>query len=403
MQEKDLYKLHYLRKNDPMWFFLDAWYETYLRWKKEGMPVSNLDTRKEILDYLLGDGNHYEWLIPNAAIKGLDPLTLNNGPWAIPVEPPFKEEILEEDSHSIIKKEYDGIIVKISKENPEGMHQYIECPVRDRKTWNEYRKRLNPFSSERFPEGWDIMTEKTVINFPLKENLKGRTFNERDFVIHMVCASLLGTPRNYMGVENLSLAMYDDPILIEEIVEHQMYFSIEIIKQVFKKGIIFDDAFIWEDIAYNKGSIFPINFIKKALVPRYRKIITLLRENGVKVINLDCDGNVYELLPLWIESGINCIYPLEVAAGMDLLRLRKQYGKNLILTGGIDKRELTKGKKEIDDQVSIVKELIKDGGYFVQPDHHMPPDISYENLIYFINEVNKLCQYEDFGKAGISK
>jgi len=65
-------------------------------------------------------------------------------------------------------------------------------------------------------------------------------------------------------------------------------------------------------------------------------------------------------------------------------------------TGGIDKRELSKGKKEIDDQVKIVKELIKDGGYFVQPDHHIPKDIPYDNLAYFINEVNKLGAYPEF-------
>lgn len=393
-RERFMQIAHFERKNDPMWFFFDAWYEAFVRWKKEGMPVSSLDTRQEILGHLLGDGNHYEWLIPNAAIMGIGPL--NNPPWVPLLKPPFEEEILEEDNRTIIKREYDGTIVKVSKENPRAMPQYIEFPVKDRNTWNEFKKRLNPFSKERFPEGWDIMTEKTVTTFPLKEELKGKTLMDRNFVLHMGCASLLGMPRNYMGVENLSLAMYDDPILVEDMIEHQMYFGIEVIKQVFKKGIIFDAAFIWEDIAYNKGSIFPINFIKKALVPRYKKITTILRENGVEVINLDCDGNIYELLPLWIESGINSIFPLEVAAGMDPLKLRKQYGKNLILTGGIDKRELAKGKKEIDEQVSIVKELIKDGGYFVFGDHHLPQDISYENLVYFINEVNKLSQYGEF-------
>ena len=392
-RERFLQIARFERNNDPMWYFFDAWFEAFARWKEEGMHVSSLDSRAEILDYLLGDDNHYEWLIPNAAIMGLGPL--NNPPWVPLIKPLFEEEILEEDSNIIVKREVDGTVVKISKKNPRALPQYVKFPVKDRKTWNEFKKRLDPFTGDRFPEGWDLLTKKTVTTFPLKKELEGKNIMERDFVLHMGCASLLGMPRNYMGMENLSLAMYDDPVLVEDMIEHQMFFGMEMMKQVFKKGVIFDAAFIWEDIAYNKGSIFPISFIKKALVPRYKKITELLKENGIEVITLDCDGNVYELLPVWLESGINSVFPLEVASGMDPLKLRKQYGKNLILTGGIDKRELAKGKNEIDKLVLIVKEMIRDGGYFVFGDHHLPEDISYENLIYFINQVNELGAYTE--------
>jgi uroporphyrinogen decarboxylase len=392
-RERFLKIARFERKNDPMWFFLDAWYEAFVRWKEEGMPVTSL-TRPQILGYLLGYDNSYQWLIPNSAIKGIGPL--NNPPWVPPLEPPYEDEVIEETGTAIIKREFDGTIIKISKANPRAIPQYLEYPVKDRKSWELFKKRLNPFTASRFPKGWDIISKVTVDTFPLKEELEGKHMKERDFVLHMACASLLGMPRNYMGVENLSLAMHDDPNLVEDMIEHQMYFAIETIKLVFRAGVVFDAAFIWEDIAYNKGSIFPIKFIREKLLPRYNKITTLLRENGVEVITLDSDGNIEELLPLWIEGGINCTYPLEVASGMDPLKLRKKYGRNLILTGGIDKRELAKGKKEIDDQVAIVGELIKNGGYFVQADHHIPHDVSYENLVYFINEVNKLCQYPEF-------
>ncbi len=78
-RERFMQIAHFERKNDPMWFFFDAWYEAFVRWKKEGMPVSSLDTRQEILGHLLGDSNHYEWLIPNAAIMGIGPLNNHHG------------------------------------------------------------------------------------------------------------------------------------------------------------------------------------------------------------------------------------------------------------------------------------------------------------------------------------
>ena len=132
------------------------------------------------------------------------------------------------------------------------------------------------------------------------------------------------------------------------------------------------------------------------MAPRYKKITELLRSGGVEVICVDCDGKIDELLPLWLDVGINCIFPIEVASGMDPIKLRKKYGKDLILVGGIDKREIAKGKAEIDIQVAKVKTLIKDGGYFVNGDHHFPEDISYENMVYLINEINDLTEYPEF-------
>lgn len=56
---------------------------------------------------------------------------------------------------------------------------------------------------------------------------------------------------------------------------------------------------------------------------------------------------------------------------------------------------LSKGKNEIDQEVEKVKVLIKDGGYLVNCDHHIPPDVSYENIKYFLNEVHKLSGYNE--------
>ena len=382
------------RSNDPMWWGIDAWIEAFRRWKMEGMPVKTLENKKEINMHLLGYNNQAEGLIPNAAIVGFGPC--NNPPWMAPIDPYFETEILEEDSDHIVMIYHDGAKVKIMKNNPEAMPQYLEYPVKDRKTWNKFKKRLDPYSKGRFPRNWDIMTEDTVTEFPLKKELEGKSFEDRDFVLSMFCASLYGMPRNYMGIENISMALYDDPLLVEDMIEWQMYLSIEMIKQVFKKGITFEWALVWEDIAFNNGALVSPDFVRKAMVPRYKKITELLRSGGIEVICVDCDGKIDELLPLWIEAGINCIFPLEVASGMDPVKLRRKYGKDLILVGGIDKKEIAKGKNEIDAQVKKVKTLIKDGGYFVNGDHHFPEDISYENIVYLINEVNKLTEYSEF-------
>ncbi|MCK4244341.1 MAG: hypothetical protein KAX20_01805 [Candidatus Omnitrophica bacterium] len=112
------------------------------------------------------------------------------------------------------------------------------------------------------------------------------------------------------------------------------------------------------------------------------------------VITLDSDGNVWELIPFWLECGIKCgingIIPNEVAAGMDVVAMRKEFGKNLIIEGGIDKQVLSKGKKEIEEEVTKkVPNLLKEGGYFPGIDHSVPPDVPLENYLYYLKLIRK--------------
>ena len=66
------------------------------------------------------------------------------------------------------------------------------------------------------------------------------------------------------------------------------------------------------------------------MVPRYKKVVDLIRSNGTDIVYLDSDGNLDELLPIWLDCGINMFYPFEVASDMDAIAVRKKYGKDVI-------------------------------------------------------------------------
>jgi len=383
------------RTNDPSSFSLLAWSETFRRWVREGMPVKNLENMKEINMHLLGYQDQNESILPNAAIKGMGPLF--NPPWVPPLDPMFETKILKDEGATVIKVDYDGAIVRVKKDEPEAMPQWLEYPVKNKKTWDEYKKRLDPFSPGRWPQGWQIMNDDKL-QWPIREEQEGKSFEERDFPLGMYAFTLYGAPRNYMGLENLSIATKENISLVEEMIEWHTYLSYEMIKKVFAAGITLDWVWVWEDMAYNKGSLVSPNFVKKYMAPRYRKVVDLLRDNGVTAIIVDSDGNVEELIPIWLDCGINAVYPLERASDMDAIRLRKKYGKNLIMIGNVDKRNLAKGKSEIDHEVGRIRVLLKDGGYFPGCDHHIPPDVPYENIVYFLNEVHKLSDYDEMRK-----
>ena len=132
------------------------------------------------------------------------------------------------------------------------------------------------------------------------------------------------------------------------------------------------------------------------MVLRYRKITKYLREElGIDVIMVDSDGNVNKLIPLWLDAGINCIYPNEVAAGMYVDELKKEYGKALLLVGGIDKRVLATNKDSIKKEVDRILPAYESGGYIPAVDHSVPPDVPFENYLFYHNyllaECNKIC------------
>jgi uroporphyrinogen decarboxylase len=80
-----------------------------------------------------------------------------------------------------------------------------------------------------------------------------------------------------------------------------------------------------------------------------------------------------------------------VAAGNDVLAVRKKYGKDLIIGGGIDKRALIKGKEATREEVmSKVPFLLEQGGYFACVDHRVPPDVTFENYCYYLNLVREI-------------
>jgi len=117
-----------------------------------------------------------------------------------------------------------------------------------------------------------------------------------------------------------------------------------------------------------------------------------LREMGVKIILVDTDGRIEKLIPLFLESGITAIFPFEVQAGNDIVALRKQYPRLGIL-GGIDKMKIAEGKKAIDEELnSKVPLMLRSGGYIPHIDHHVHPDISWKDFIYYRTRLNEMIQ-----------
>jgi uroporphyrinogen decarboxylase len=151
----------------------------------------------------------------------------------------------------------------------------------------------------------------------------------------------------------------------------------------------------FEDFAFKTGPLVSPSLYRRFLLPRYRRLNEHLTRHGVRLISLDSDGNIDVLLPLVLEAGFNHLCPLEQAANMDLVRIRREYGTAFALMGGIDKREIAKGKQAIERELHRqAPQLLETGGYIPTIDHSIPPDVSYENFRYYLDVKRKLIYGE---------
>ena len=187
-----------------------------------------------------------------------------------------------------------------------------------------------------------------------------------------------------MGLERTLISFYKNPDLIHEMMDYWADFAIKAVSPAIEK-VKFDFASIWEDMAYKNGPHISPKLFREFMLPNYKKVIDFVNSKGIEIVMVDTDGNHEALTPLFLESGVNCLYPMEAAAGMDAVSSRKKYGKKLRFFGNIDKRALIKSKEDIKKEVETkIPFFLKDLGYIPSVDHCVPADVPFENFCYYI-------------------
>lgn len=336
------------------WESLGFWGDTVERWKKEGLP-EDISLSADAEEYLGMEPREY--------------LSVNSGFSHVPLDPPFEERKIAETDTTITWTSPSGGIVERSKKNP-GIRHWLEYPVKDWASWKEIKSRLSARKRE-YPDWNDLRKKYEDFPYPLCLTICGA----------------YGMPRNLFGVEGLSVAYFEDPGLVHDIASHWLSFYKELTSIVIK-NIRVDYILFWEDMAYKNGPLISPVFFREFMSPYYDELIKHLKGLGISIFMVDSDGNNDVLLDGFIETGVNAMMPWEVAAGEDIIKVRERYGKNLVIMGGIDKRELFKDKRAIKKEVlSKVPVMLEQGGYIPCIDHSAPPEISLENFKYYLSLV----------------
>jgi uroporphyrinogen decarboxylase len=337
------------------------WDETLLIWKQYGLPES-VQQGQGTDEFFGMDAEHW-W----GGISDIFPV--------------FEVEVVEDRGGTLIVRDQDGVLQERSKIMGT-IPKELDHLLKDRQSWEEHFKpRMRADDPARFPAGGKS-----------DSRLESRLDPERDYPLYFYSGSLYGRQRMWFGLERISEIIYDDPKLFEEIVETQADIIVAILEKACGEfGLRPDAANLWEDMCYSGGPLISPRTFEQVMVPHYRRIVDTLHKYDVDVIFVDCDGKIDKLLPLWLDAGINCMFPVEVGTwGADPLEYRRQYGKDLLVLGGFDKRILARGKDDISAEVERLAPMVEEGGFIPFCDHRVPPDVPLGNYVHYIKEAKRV-------------
>ena len=128
-----------------------------------------------------------------------------------PLIPAYQPRLISEDERTVTWRNAAGQTVKRLKESLKtgwGMSMFLDWPVKDRATWNEHKKLLDPDTPERWPADWNAFVQK---------------MNAKSEPLSLGVGSFYGYLREWIGSERILYMFYDDPGLIEDMMEQVLY------------------------------------------------------------------------------------------------------------------------------------------------------------------------------------
>jgi uroporphyrinogen decarboxylase len=371
--------LHYKNYDRIPIMHFGFWQETLEKWVEEGHLA------QEEIASILNRGNNSmdgsEAELKIAQKLGFDDnflvFTGQKGGWAnAPLWPVFEEKAVRQlDSDHFVKIDRDGVYVK-TRNGAVSIAEEIDHSAKDRESWEKnYVPRL----------AWDDdRLDMEKINTLIETN------DTRDRHTCVYCGSLFGKLRNYWGIVEISYLQADDPDLFDQCINDIAEVCFMLTKKTLETGVKLDFAHFWEDICYNHGPLVQPELFREKVGPGYRRIADECAKHGIDIVSVDCDGYINDLVPAWLDNGVNTMFPVEYGAWeYDFETMRKKFGKELRGVGNIKKNALAQDKKAVDHEVERAKRLVDLGGFVPCPDHRIAPDAEWDLTRYYCDKMRE--------------
>lgn len=329
----------------------DPWETTIERWHREGMPEGVSFVEFFDLDRVAH-------------------ISVDNSPR-------YETKIIEETDEYKIYTTPWGATLK-SWKHITSTPEFLDFRIKDRISWKEAKERMVP-SRDRIP--WDY----------LQANYK--KWREEGYWIQAGLWFGFDVTHSWtVGTERLLIALIEDPEWCIDMFNHFLDVNLALLDMVWDAGYHFDSVFWPDDMGYKNNQFFSVNTYRNLLKPIHKKAIDWAHSKGIKAHLHSC-GDIRPFIPELIDIGLDALNPLEVKAGVDTIELKKKYGKDLVLHGGINAvlwndREAIEA--EIKEKVPVLKES---GGYIFSSDHSVPDTVSLEDFRHIVELAKEMGRY----------
>ena len=288
----------------------------------------------------------------------------------------FKPVVIEETEETVLTRDGNGALLRRHKLH-DSTPEHVDFYVKERDAWEELIKpKLTP--------------DPRRIDFEGYRKAKAHAAEQgRFFCWSGVNVFELMHP--VTGHENMLVGMALDPDWILDMTSTYADLTIALMEQLFAKEGWPDGIWFYEDMGFKEHPFISPAMYRELILPAHKKTIDFVKSRGMKVVMHSC-GYVAPLVPHLIEAGVDCLQVIEVKAGMDLLKLYRDFGDRLSFMGGIDVRALySNDRAVIDRELESKIPIVKQGfGYAVHSDHSIPCTVEYENYRYFIERALEL-------------
>jgi uroporphyrinogen decarboxylase len=284
--------------------------------------------------------------------------------------PQFEEKTLEHRDGHYVVQDWKGNICEIADTfdvtylrtaRDFVTRRWLRCPVATRDDWERMKLRYRLDAPSRLPADFDARCQAA---------------RDRDWMLDVNFSGPFWQMREWCGFEGLCMLMIDDPALVADMAAFWTDFVAELLGRICAR-VVPDRIYPSEDMAYKVKAMISPAMTREFCKPSWVRWASLARDAGCPIVDVDSDGYVGELIPIWIESGINVCDPIEVAAGNDIVDFRRRFGRQIAFRQGVDKRAIAKGGATIREELKRLEPVVRSGGFIPGCDHGVPPDISW--------------------------
>jgi uroporphyrinogen-III decarboxylase len=285
----------------------------------------------------------------------------------------FEEVTLEETPEYVIRRDEYGRTVKMFRTSSTIAHP-LDFPVHDMDSWLKV-KHWYTYREDRFVPGWAEAARRARADGAL-------------IVVGMPGG--FDTPRQLMGEAATCMAYYDQPELMHDILDTVGETTERVLDRV-SQEVQVDQLSVHEDLAGKSGSMVGPRQIEGFIAPYYHRIWDMLSARGAQIFQQDSDGNVNAVIPAFLDAGLTCMFPMEPAAGMDVVQLRETYGQRLAMLGGIDKHVLRQDLAAIRAELEYkLQPMMRQGGMVFGLDHRIPNGTPLAHYRYYVRTAREI-------------